>query len=236
MHLCGPDIRRANRQAATAGFDQVEIHQFRQRLFQRIGAVITGVLGAQRPRGAGEGRRVRGEKSGHAMRHGQPVRELARRTQARSPPALERTRIARFARRPANVSTRASGRFPAMSAALIAPIEVPMTHSGSHPGLIQSLIDAGLISAKSAAALQDQEDPGRRAFGNRVFGNGGHLSRLDRRRRGSVVCLVHGDNSLSGCGHDRNDEWFGRRRLARPHAASSATPIPITHAGHPRRS
>ena len=40
----------------------------------------------------------------------------------------------------------------------MAPIEVPMTQSGSMPAFMQRLIDAGLIGTESAAPLEDQDD------------------------------------------------------------------------------
>src|SRR5882757_9347973 len=51
---------------------------------------------------------------------------------------------------------RFSGSLPAMMAPLIAPIEVPMTQSGLMPPSI-SLVDAGLVGAKSASSLQDED-------------------------------------------------------------------------------
>ena len=55
-------------------------------------------------------------------------------------------------------SSRCSGLLPAMMAALMAPMETPETQSGSMPGLVQRLIDARLIGAQRAAALQHQGD------------------------------------------------------------------------------
>jgi hypothetical protein len=46
----------------------------------------------------------------------------------------------------------ALGRLPAISAPLMAPIDVPMTQSGSIP-LVQCLVDADLIGAQRAATL-----------------------------------------------------------------------------------
>ena len=56
-----------------------------------------------------------------------------------------------------SVSIRSLGLLPAISAALIAPIEVPITQSGATPGLVQRLIDADLIGAERATALQDED-------------------------------------------------------------------------------
>ncbi len=52
-----------------------------------------------------------------------------------------------------------AGELPAMIAELIAPIETPDTQSGSMFGLVQRLVDAGLVGAERAAALQHQRDP-----------------------------------------------------------------------------
>ena len=66
----------------------------------------------------------------------------------------------------------------------MAPIEVPMIQSGSMPGLVQRLIDAGLVGAERAAALQHQHDLPVFAVGERpsprpiAFG-------IDRLRRSS---------------------------------------------------
>ena len=48
-----------------------------------------------------------------------------------------------------------------MSAALIAPIDVPITQSGSIPASCSASIDADLIGAEGAAALKHQHASGR---------------------------------------------------------------------------
>ncbi len=40
----------------------------------------------------------------------------------------------------------------------MAPIEVPMTQSGTTPASLQRLVDAGLVCPERAAALQHQHD------------------------------------------------------------------------------
>jgi hypothetical protein len=45
-----------------------------------------------------------------------------------------------------------------MRLALMAPIEVPMTQSGSMPASCSALVDAGLVGPERAAALQHEHD------------------------------------------------------------------------------
>ena len=63
-------------------------------------------------------------------------------------------------------STRWSGALPAMMAALIAPIEMPATQSGWISASASACVDAGLVGAERAAALQHQGDAfkGKTAF------------------------------------------------------------------------
>ena len=53
-------------------------------------------------------------------------------------------------------ATRLSGVLPAMMAALIAPIEMPATQSGALPASASAFVDARLIGAERAAALQHE--------------------------------------------------------------------------------
>ena len=55
-------------------------------------------------------------------------------------------------------STRRSGALPAISAPLIAPIEMPATQSGCRSASASACVDAGLVGAERAAALQQQRD------------------------------------------------------------------------------
>ena len=60
--------------------------------------------------------------------------------------------------KPRNASTRSSGALPAMIAVFSAPIEMPEIQRGFDARFGQPLIDAGLIGAQRAAALQDETD------------------------------------------------------------------------------
>ncbi len=73
----------------------------------------------------------------------------------------------------------------------MAPIEVPMIQSGSIASFVQRLIDAGLIGAERAAALEHQDDLARRL--RRLLGlHGRHvLNRLAVRRCRDIEHLVH---------------------------------------------
>jgi hypothetical protein len=87
----------------------------------------------------------------------------------------------------------------------MAPIEVPITQSGSMPGLVQRLVNSALIGAERAAALKDQHHLARK-FGR--FHNGFYGLMKDiiheylsaHRGRGSAIKTVP-----SIC-------MFGRRR------------------------
>ena len=46
-----------------------------------------------------------------------------------------------------------------MIAPLMAPIETPEIQSGSRPASCKGLVDARLVGAQRAAALQDERDP-----------------------------------------------------------------------------
>ena len=52
--------------------------------------------------------------------------------------------------------TRCSGALPAMIALLMAPMEMPANQLGCDAGLVQALVNAGLVGAERPAALQHQ--------------------------------------------------------------------------------
>ena len=52
---------------------------------------------------------------------------------------------------------RRSGGLPAISAALMAPIETPVTQSGANPASDKRLVHARLVRAERATALQHQQ-------------------------------------------------------------------------------
>src|ERR1700759_2467908 len=88
---------------------------------------------------------------------------------------------------------------------------------------MQRFIDAGLVGAEGASALQDEYDPGRRAMGHGVMGHGGTSDG------------IHAGISSMDC---RRDEATGAVRSRPPNAvaSSSAQPMPATQAGQPKRS
>ena len=60
-------MRGAHRQPRMTAIDEIEIDQFLERLSQRLGRVIAGVVGAEMHVGAEEGARMRLEEPGDAL-------------------------------------------------------------------------------------------------------------------------------------------------------------------------
>ena len=156
-HLAGADIGGADRQPRRALIDQIEIDQLGQRPFQRRGGIVAGVVGAERIAVAGMSQRIGPEETGNAVGHRRPVRELSlkpgkmsRKLQIRILlhllPELAQARqpvLRRIAGDQAGVDGADRGADD--------PVRLDA-------GLVQRLVDAGLIGAKRAAALQHQHD------------------------------------------------------------------------------
>jgi hypothetical protein len=158
-------MRGANRQARCALVDQIEIHQLRQRPLQRRGRVIAGIVGAERIAVAGMGQRVRPEKAGNAVGHRRPIRELfveVRQDVAKAPDRALLHLLPEFAKARQPVQRRVAGDQAGVDGAdrgADDPVRLD-------PGLMQGLIDAGLIGAERAAALQHQHDLPRFGLGH----------------------------------------------------------------------
>ena len=94
----------------------------------------------------------------------------------------------------------------------MAPIEVPMTQSGSDADLLQCLIHTGLIGAERAAALQHKNDLAK------LFAIDGHSALGGRERF-----------RLNGGVHDRHSQRIVRFRRGQSVKRASTTPIPISY-------
>ena len=156
-HLAGADMGGANRQARPALIDQIEIHQLRQRSLQRRGRVIAGLISTQRIAVAGMGQRVGPEEAGNAVGHRRPVRELfveARKDVSKTPDRILLHLLPEFAQARQPVLRRIAGDQAGIDGAdrgADDPVRLDA-------GLVQRLVDAGLIGAERAAALQHQHD------------------------------------------------------------------------------
>ena len=113
-------------------------------------------------------------------------------------------------------STRRSGGLPAISAALIAPIEMPATQSGVSPSLGERLVHAGLVGAERAAALQHEDALLARASDRR--GEGARSS--SRRSSGGAVAPKPA----------RIRDSAVRHAAARPAPSRSSSGAPAWHA------
>ena len=63
VHHAGAHMRSTNGEARVAGIDEGEIDELFQRLAQRLGRIVAGVVGAERHMGAEKGARVRSRRS-----------------------------------------------------------------------------------------------------------------------------------------------------------------------------
>ena len=147
----------ADRQARRALIDQIEIHQLRQRPFQRRGRVIAGIVGAERIAVAGMGQRVGPEETWNAVGYRRPVREFfveARKDVAKIPDRILLHLLPEFAQPRQTVLRCITGDQAGIDGAdrgADDPVRLDA-------GLVQRLVDAGLIGAERAAALQHQHD------------------------------------------------------------------------------
>ena len=161
-HLAGADMGGADRQPRRALIDQIEIDQFGQRLLQRRGRVVAGAVGAERIAVAGMGQRVGPEEAGNAVGHRRPVGQLfveARKDVAKTPDRILLHPLPEFAQPRQPVLRRIAGDQAGVDGAdrgADDPVRLDA-------GLVQRLIDAGLIGAERAAALQHQHDLARQS-------------------------------------------------------------------------
>ena len=180
-HAAAPDVHRANGQANRLAIDIGDVDQLAQRLHQGIGQVIGGL---SRPGGivdAERGLRVRLEEARHAACHGvhvgkgiaedrEPVGPGMGSMADAIPEFLEACQA--LGRRIAGDEGRVDGAYGGA--------DDPV---GFDPRLAEAVIDAGLIGAKRAPALQHQH---RLADGLRLAPQGRHLAGLRGHRAGHV--------------------------------------------------
>jgi hypothetical protein len=127
VHHAGPHMGGADHQARLVAVDESEIDELGKRLAQRRRRIVTRRIGPQRDVGAEERRRIRLEEAGNSAGHGRPCRKGIRQPRQRRRDAPEGVALDA----PPDRSSRCATAFPAMMAALIAPMDVPMIQSGS---------------------------------------------------------------------------------------------------------
>ena len=155
-HLAGAHMRGANGEPRLALVDQREVDQFQQRLFQRRGGVEAGCV-RRRAEHASRGMRrdwarrkpgCRGAASSSRRSCRQCRSTPGRRTAADTPSAPE------FLQRSETISVRIAGDQAGIDRAdrgADDPVRLDAV-------LVQRLIDASLVGAERAAALQHQND------------------------------------------------------------------------------
>ena len=156
-HLAGSDMGGADRQARHAAVDQIEIDEFAERLFERRGRIISGTVGAERIVVAGMGQRIGPEETGNSVGHRRPVGQFfveAGKRVAKIPDRILLHPLPEFLQPRQTVFRRIAGDQAGIDGAdrgADDPVRLDA-------GFVQRLIDAGLIGAKRAAALQHQHD------------------------------------------------------------------------------
>ena len=130
-HLARLDVRGADRQTWLVALAERKVDELQQRALKRCGRVIAGVVGAERDVGAKERKGVRREEAGQTSRNGGPVCESL--GDLRRPERPRSIGGRRAARTPPRQRACLPGSLPTMIEALMAPMEVPMTQSGSMP-------------------------------------------------------------------------------------------------------
>ena len=147
--------------------DQIEIDEFGQRPLQRRGGVIAGLIGAERIAVAGMRQRVGPEEAGNAVGHGRPIGQLfveAGKDVAKTPDRVLLHPLPEFPQPRQPVLRRIAGDQAGIDGAdrgADDPVRLDA-------GFVQRLIDAGLVGAERAAALQHQHDLAGRILAERL--------------------------------------------------------------------
>jgi hypothetical protein len=166
-HLAGADMGRPDREPRPAAIDQIEIDQLFQRLLQRRCRVIAGPVRPQHIGIARMRQRVRPEEAGDAVGDGRPVGELLVETGkgvAEIPDRLLLHPLPEFlqARQPLlGLVARDQAGIDRPDRSADDPVRLDA-------GLVQRLVDAGLVGAERSAALQHQHDLARQALAQRA--------------------------------------------------------------------
>ncbi len=150
-------MRGANRQPRRAAIDQIEIDEFAERLFERLGGIVSGPVGAKRIVVAGMGQRIRSEKPRNAVCHRRPVRQFfieAGKYIAETPDWILLHPLPEFLQPQQAILRRVTGDQTGIDGADRCPDDPVRLN----PGLVQRLIDACLIRSQRAAALKHQHD------------------------------------------------------------------------------
>src|SRR6516162_193732 len=155
-HRACAHMRGADREARLATNDEREIDEVGQRLLQRFGLVESGLLCSKVKVRAEKRSRVRLEKSRDSAEHGRPIADGI----VNSGPGRETPKLLAFHPPPElfqpvqAVSRLVAGNEAGVNRADRSPDD-PV---GLDARLMERLIDAGLIGAKGAAALKDEND------------------------------------------------------------------------------
>ena len=140
-----------------AAADEIEVDQFLQRPLQRCGRVIAGALRPQHKGVACVSERIGPEEASNAVRDGRPVGELlveARKHLAEIPDRLLLHPFPKLAQACDPVLDLVAGdqaRVDGADRGADDPVRLDA-------GLMQGLVDAGLIGAERAATLEHQHD------------------------------------------------------------------------------
>ena len=122
----------ADSEPRLAAVDQIEIDELLERLLQRRGRVIAGVVRPQRVRVADMRQRIGSEEADDAVGDRRPIGQFLVEPGKRSAKFQVGFCSIRF-QNSRKRGSRLSISLPAIRLALIAPIEVPMIQSGSTP-------------------------------------------------------------------------------------------------------
>ena len=156
-HFAGADMSRADRETRRAAIGQIEIDELVQRLLERNGRIIAGVIGTQRIGIAGMRQRIGPEETWNAMGHGRPIGQLLVEAGKRGAPVPYRLLLHPL---PELLQARQAvlGRVAGNEA------RIDRTDRGADDpvrldaGFVQGLVDPGLVRAERAAALKHEHD------------------------------------------------------------------------------
>ena len=205
-HLAGAHVDRSDGEARVPAVQVVEVDQAAKSRLQRVGRIVSGTLDADREMVRPERVRARFEESRHAAHDRVQVGERIA-EKGRGPELLERRSTAKavpeFAQLRHAVLRRVAGDERAVDGADRCSDD-PVRRDTAFD---QRLVDAGLIGAERAPALQHEH----RLLADGVVG-GLCAERLRICRRMLVCHRVH------GC----SPRWVARRRASRPRRSQPA--------------
>lgn len=187
-HPAGSHMRRAHSQARPSLIDQVEVHEFSERVFEWSRRVVASAVGAQRKGVPGMGKRVRYEKAGNALSQRAPLRPAPIESEERAlkaPVRLVLYAAPECVQPLKSVLWLVSGYKTRVDGADRGPDD-PVRLD---PGLLQRLIHTGLVGSQCTASLQHENDLARQLAGDGA--------------RESWRMVIGSRHSKSPCGHRR---------------------------------